>query len=284
MPGQLESVASASVAESPPRRRWLAPLAFVAGALLVLPLQWVAWLFVSLILDFPEGTDSEVLFISLWLLIVIVPLAWLALAGGRLRRWGAAGAVVTMVVLLADIGVTAGQPVTDPTAGERLAAIAADSQVPLYYVGPSFHGGRLDMVAVDHGDDQGLDDSDTTLEPGETLALGYDTTCTSSTAGTCGEGYELDLHAVTSDDLAHRCLHKLPTIRGITPVELEDYGVVIFVGALAIQLPGEPPDSVVTDTARALRRVGTSSTAGDLPAPSYQASQLTAHCFVRPRG
>jgi hypothetical protein len=282
MTGQLESVESSS--QTPARRRWQAAAAFLAGVVLVLPVQLLAWLAVSLVLDLPEGSDSEVLFASLWLLIVVVPLVLVWHGGGRLRRWGVAGAAVTMVVLVADLVITAGQPVTDPTAARRLSAMAADSQVPIYYVGPRFHGWTLDEVSIDHGDDQGTDDSDRSLDPGDSLFLGYGTTCTTSTNGTCGVRYELDLHATTSADLKHRCIHKLPTIRGVTPVELEDYGVVIFVGALAIRFPDQPPDALVTDTARALRRVGSTSTADDLPAPSSQATQLTAHCFVRPRG
>ena len=53
---------------------------------------------------------------------------------------------------------------------------------------------------------------------------------------------------------------------------------------MAIQFADQPPDSLVTDTAEALRRVGAGSTTEALPAPSYQVTQLIQHCLVRPRG
>ena len=282
MPAQPEIVTSP--AEGRARARRTATLMFVIGAVLILPVEWVAWLLVSVVLDLPEGTDSEVLFIGLWLVIVVVPLVLLWVTGGRRRQWGAIGAAASLVMMLAYFGVTANDSLRDPDAGRRLADMSADSQVPIYWVGPTFHGWTLDLVGTDHGGDQGLDESDTTFDADEGLVLGYGTTCKVSTNGTCGVRYELDLHAFTSDDLAHRCVHRLPTIRGITPVELEDYGVVIFVGPLAIQFVDQPPDSLVTDTARALRRVGVGSTSDALPEPSYQVTQLIRHCLVRPRG
>ncbi len=266
------------------RSRLTAPLMFVLGAVLVLPVEWVAWLVVSVVLDFPEGTDSEVLFIGLWLVVVVVPLVLLWVTGGRRRRWFVTGAAVSMVLLLAYFGVTANASLRDPDAGQRLAQTSADSQLPIYSVGPRFHGWTLDDVGIDHGDDQGVDASDNSLDPGETLFLGYGTTCTASTNGTCGDRFELHLHATSSADLQHRCIHRLPTTRGITPVELEDYGVVIFVGPVAIQFPDQPPDSLVMDTAAALRRVGAGSARDPLPAPSYQVTRLIQHCLVRPRG
>ena len=282
MSDQHENVTSPE--EGRARARLTATLMFVLGALVILPVESVAWLLVSVVLDFPEGTDSEVLFISLWLVIVVVPLVLLWVSGGRRRRWFATGAAASMVLLLAYFGVTANASLRDPDAGQRLAEVAAGSQVPIYSVGPKFHGWTLDDVGIDHGDDQGLDVSDTSLDPGETLFLGYGTTCTASTNGSCGDRFELDLHAVSSADLEHRCVHRLPTTRGITPVELEDYGVVIFVGPMAVRFADQPPDSLVTDTAAALRRVGAGSTTEALPAPSYQVTQLIQHCLVRPRG
>jgi hypothetical protein len=255
---------------------------FVLGAVLVLPAESIAWLLVSVVLDFPEGTDSVALFIGLWLVIVGVPLGLLWATGGHRRRWFATGAAATMVLLLAYFGVTANDSLRDPNAGRRLAKLSAESQVPIYYVGPRFHGWTLDDVGIDQGDVQGA--SDSSLDPGETLLLGYGTTCTASTNGSCGDRFELHLHAVTSDDLEHRCIHRLPTRRGITPIELEDYGVVIFVGPMAIRFTDQPPDSLVVDTARALRRVGAGSTSDALPAPSYPVTQLIQHCLVRPRG
>ena len=87
----------------------------------------------------------------------------------------------------------------------------------------------------------------------------------------------------TSEDLEHRCVHKLPTVRGITPVELEGYGVVTFVGPWAIRLRDQPPDALVSDAVRALRGVGTPANADDLPAPPHAVGQVVAHCVIRPR-
>ena len=195
MPDQHENVTSPE--EGRARARLTATLMFVLGAVVILPVESVAWLLVSVVLDFPEGTDSEVLFIGLWLVIVVVPLVLLWVTGGRRRRWFATGAAASMVLLLAYFGVTANASLRDPDAGQRLAEVSAGSQVPIYSVGPKFHGWTLDDVGIDHGDDQGLDVSDTSLDPGETLFLGYGTTCTASTNGSCGDRFELDLHAVT---------------------------------------------------------------------------------------
>ena len=282
MPDPTETVTTPQPGQARPRLT--ATLMFVLGAVLVLPIESVAWLLVSVVLDFPEGTDSEVVFIGLWLVIVVVPLVWLWLTGGRRRRWVANGAGACMVLLLAYFGVTANQSLRDPAATDRLADMAAGSQLPVYYVGSSFHGWTLDDVGIDHGDDRGLDESDRTLDTGETLFLGYGTTCTASTNGTCGVRFELDVHYATSADLDHLCTRRFATTRGITPVELEDYGTVIFVGPLAIRLPDQPRDSLVTDTVMELQQVGAGSSADALPAPSYAVTRLIQHCPVPPRG
>ena len=65
--------------------------------------------------------------------------------------------------------------------------MAAGSQLPIYYVGPKFHGWTLDDIGIDHGDDRGVDESDSSFDPDETLFLGYGTTCTAATDGSCGD-------------------------------------------------------------------------------------------------
>ena len=119
MSDQHENVTSPE--EGRARARLTATLMFVLGAVVILPVESVAWLLVSVVLDFPEGTDSEVLFIGLWLVIVVVPLVLLWVSGGRHRRWFATGAAASMVLLLAYFGVTANASLRDPDAGQRLA-------------------------------------------------------------------------------------------------------------------------------------------------------------------
>ena len=58
MSDQHENVTSPE--EGRARARLTATLMFVLGAVVVLPVESVAWLLVSVVLDFPEGTDSEV--------------------------------------------------------------------------------------------------------------------------------------------------------------------------------------------------------------------------------
>jgi hypothetical protein len=266
-------------------RRWTPPLMFVAGGVAIYVVQTVAWITVSVLLDFPEGTNSTVPFIALWLVLVAFPLVAVWLGARGLRRWFAIGATTTMLLLLVEVAVTAGRPMNDPEAAHRLEVTAAKSPVVLYYPGPRFYGWRLDDEGIDHGDDEGLDTADTSLDPGDSLFLGYGTTCTTNTSGTCGVRYEIDLRTLRATDVADRCVHRLPTTRGVTPVELEGQGVVIFVDRLVVAFADQPKDTLVTDTVRALRPVGDSSvSADDLPAPPASVAQLIGRCPVRPRG
>jgi hypothetical protein len=266
-------------------RRWTLPLMFVAGGVAIYVVQTIAWVAVSVLLDFPEGTNSTVPFIALWLVLVAFPLVAVWLRARGLRRWFAIGATTTMLVLLVELAVTAGRPVNDPEAAQRLEVTATRSPAVLYYPGPRFHGWRLDDEGIDHGGDEGLDTADTSFGPGDSLFLGYGTTCTTNTAGTCGVRYEIDLRTLRATDVADRCLHRLPTTRGVTPVELEGQGVVIFVDRLVVAFPDQPKDTLVTDIVRALRPVGDSSAStDDLPAPPASVVQLISRCPGHPHG
>src|SRR3954451_22134459 len=94
MSDQRERVTRA--AKAGPRAGSTAPLIFIVAAALMLPVAWMAWLLVSVALDFPEGGDSQMLFVGLWLVIVVVPLVLLWVAGGHRRRWCAVGAAFSV--------------------------------------------------------------------------------------------------------------------------------------------------------------------------------------------
>ena len=267
------------------RGGWRVPILLVtAGAVATYIGQAIAWLVVSLILDVPEGTDSIALSTSLWLLLVGVPLAVLWF-GGQRRRWFAVGGVAVVGVLLGTMLVSADRPVRDPDALRRLEATARKSPVTIYYPGPVFHGWHLDDEGIDHGEDSAVDPSATSLGAADSVFLGYGTTCTTSTVGTCGPRYEIDLHRFRAADVEDRCVHRLPATRGLAPMELEGQGVVIFVDELVVTFPDQPDEALVTATAQALRPVGESSTSpGDLPAPPAPVAELIGQCLARPRG
>jgi hypothetical protein len=101
--------------------------------------------------------------------------------------------------------------------------------------------------------------------------------------GTCGPRIEIDLHRVRPDDVNERCVHRLPTTRGITPIELEGQGVVIFVDQVVVTFPDQPDERLISETARALRPLGQPSVStGNLPAPPASVAQLISQCLARP--
>src|SRR4051794_33850135 len=92
LPGQHRSAIPPGSAIDPSGHGWLLSALFAVGLLVALIFQEIAWIAVALVLDFPEGTDSEAVFLGLWLAIVVTPVALLWFGHGRRRRWFAGGA------------------------------------------------------------------------------------------------------------------------------------------------------------------------------------------------
>ena len=151
-------------------------------------------------------------------------------------------------------------------AEQRLRRIATTTQVPLYYLGAAFHGWPLeDVIIFSEGTEAVGDDS---LDPGQTLSVGYGSECSE---GSCSAKVEVDIQAADAVGLANAdgC-SRLRPVRGVPTVAFQMAGTVfLFTGDQAITVGSTPPDvKLAAEAATALRRVGEDGpTSSALPPP-----------------
>ena len=262
----------------------------VGGALGIVAVEFVAALAVSLTFYNVSGEALVVVATMAWGVLVLAPVLWLWTSGG-LRRWFSAGAAASLLAQLLYFAATSliGSGTGAGDVEHRLQVMSDAGHVPVYYLGPSFHGWELDDVALRRQGAETDSPKDRSFDRGDELAVLYGSTCGSFESGTCGWEYELHLHVVTPKDLSRRCLHRLPPTRGITPVKMTFLGNVAFVGPLMVELaPLEtvsgpsvdelPTPSQVAQALKELRLIGEPVTDADLPAPPRSVTAYIHKC------
>ena len=108
MPGQPHSAAPSAPGSDSGGPGWLLGALFAVGVVAALIFQEITWVAVSLILDYPEGTDSEAVFLGFWLVVEVVPVALLWIGRGRRGRWFAGGATAGTIVAIVLTVVSGG--------------------------------------------------------------------------------------------------------------------------------------------------------------------------------
>ena len=155
-----------------------------------------------------------------------------------------------------------------PTAAKneaRLRRIATTTPMPLYYLGAAFHGWPLQDVIIFSDGTEAVGDN--SLDPGQTLSVGYGGSCS---GGTCGPKVEVDIQAADAVGLAYaEGCSRLRPVRGVPTVEFQMAGnVILFTGDLAISVISMPDVKVAEEAAATLRRVGEDGpNASPLPPP-----------------
>lgn len=150
-------------------------------------------------------------------------------------------------------------------AEQRLRRIATTTHTPLYYLGPAFHGWPLQDVIIFSDGTEAVGDN--SLDPGQTLSVGYGGSCSGDS---CGPKVEVDIQAADAVGLAYaEGCSRLRPVRGVPTVEFQMAGnVILFTGDLAISVISMPDVKVAEEAAATLRRVGEDGpNASPLPPP-----------------
>ena len=160
----------------------------------------------------------------------------------------------------------------------RLRQIATTTTTPIYYLGAEFHGLPLEDAIIFTGGTEAQ--GDTSLDPGQSLSVGYGSFCSE---GSCSSGIEVGAEDIPLGGNIVGC-SRLAPIHGVPTVSLAGDSVVLFTGPLAIRVGTTPGDvELAAQAAKELRRVGESAAAGTLPPPPASKLKLIdAACGRRP--
>jgi hypothetical protein len=160
----------------------------------------------------------------------------------------------------------------------RLRQIASTASTPIYYLGAAFHELPLDDAIISTAGTEAV--GDTSLDPGQSLTVGYGTYCGE---GSCSWRIEVGAVDIPLDQTVVGC-SRLAPIHGVPTVSLSGDSVILFIGQLAIRVGTTPGDvKLSAQAAEELRPVGESAAAGSLtPPPESKLTLIDAACGRRP--
>jgi hypothetical protein len=149
----------------------------------------------------------------------------------------------------------------------RLCRIATTTTTPIFYLGPGFHGWPLDDAIVFSGGTEAVGDD--SLDPGQSIAVGYGSYCSGDS---CGWRVEVGAQDIPLSSTVG--CSRLAPIHGVPTVALSD-AVILFTGDLAIRVGTTPGDvKLATKAANQLRQVGETAAVGSLPPPPLSKVKL----------
>jgi hypothetical protein len=172
------------------------------------------------------------------------------------------------------------EPAPGPEA--ELRRIAATSATPIYYLGAEFAGEVLSDLVIFNDDTGGQAEGDHSLDPGQSLSIGYGQACDGDT---CSPRFEVGTERFVPDRYRRAVgCHRLPSLRGVPTVQQSD-AVWLFTDSFVVRLGGTADaPKVASAAASALREAGQEQPTGaDLPAPPARIAALVGRaCGVEP--
>jgi hypothetical protein len=195
-------------------------------------------------------------------------------------RWRRLAFPIAVGALLAATGCGVSEEPAGPGPEKteaRLRQIAATTPTPIYYLGGLFHGWPLDDAIISTGGTEVVGDD--SLDPGQTLTVGYGTYCSN---GDCSWRTEVSAETVPLDGTVVGC-SRLAPIRGVPAVWIAD-SVIVFTGELDIHIGSTPGDvKLAIEAVNQLRKVGETAPSGLLPPPpAAKLEPIGKACGSRP--
>jgi len=244
----------------------------LAGVLLFVPLAVLAGIVTLFTVGQDEATPAAVVD-GMPAALVLGSAVCMGLRRGLPRRLAAgilAGLVVTVLVA---VGVSL---LSRGAATNHLQRIADSSAVPIYSLGPRFHGWTLDDVGIDSGSSNGSQSTDRRFDSGDDLFLIYGETCP-AIGGLCSGALDVDENTNTTSTLTAlgRCMG-FERISGLPALRTKDGDLWIFVGRMRLHLDGAPgvvPAKLAHETLASLRRIdahGSLHVQASTPPPSLE--------------